>query len=172
MVPGGEETGARSSDYAGRGREVPGPLGIKTQPPIHNSCRKQLEKVRNERGTVTDAWLNVVMRLLEEVAPRLVLVVATVSRLDLQTDQGPRALSSPLVSFTAATALIWLVVLFSWGLQRHFAERGRGRAWRLYRVLMSALVAAVLLAYSVAAGAYEKGLGGMWRWRFREGQAW
>ncbi|GLC51113.1 hypothetical protein PLESTB_000467200 [Pleodorina starrii] len=118
---------------------------------------KQLEKVRNERGTVTDPWLNVLMRLGEEVLPRLILVVAAVSRLNLAINVGPRQLASPLVPFTVVTSAIWGVVLISWALQRHFAERGRGRAWRLYRVLMSAAVAAVLLSYSVFAVRFFRG---------------
>ncbi|GLI69024.1 hypothetical protein VaNZ11_013563, partial [Volvox africanus] len=87
----------------------------------------------------------------------LVLVVAAVSRLDLMIDVHIRALSSPLVPFFAATALIWLVTLLSWALQRHFEERGRGRAWRLYRVMMSALVATALLSYSVFAVRFFRG---------------
>ncbi|GIL73021.1 hypothetical protein Vretifemale_3258, partial [Volvox reticuliferus] len=123
----------------------------------HSWNRQQLEKVRNERGTVTDPGLNIMNRLVDEVAPRLVLVVAAVSRLDLRIDVRIRALSSPLVPFFAATAIIWLVTLLSWALQRHFEERGRGRAWRLYRVMMSALVAAALLSYSVFAVRFFRG---------------
>ncbi|KAG2442546.1 hypothetical protein HXX76_002632 [Chlamydomonas incerta] len=113
--------------------------------------RKQLEKVRNERGAVTDAGLTATGRLLEGTLPRLVLAGAAASRLDLAVGVGPPAVRSPLLVFGAATALLWALLGLSWGLQRRFAERGAARAWRRFRVAAALGLGAGLVAYLVFA---------------------
>lgn len=135
----------------------------RTRELIHCPHRKQLEKVRNERGAVTDAGLTAAGRLVEGALPRLVLAGAAASRLDLTVGAGPPAVRSPLLVFGAATALLWALLGLSWGLQRRFAERGAARAWRRFRVAAALGLVAGLVAYLVVAGACGVGSGiGQW----------
>lgn len=51
--------------------------------------RKQLEKVRNDRGAQTDHWANVLSQLALSCVPPVLLALAAVSTLELRIEKAP-----------------------------------------------------------------------------------
>ncbi|EFJ51969.1 hypothetical protein VOLCADRAFT_87013 [Volvox carteri f. nagariensis] len=117
----------------------------------HQWNRLQLSDSRDDGGTQTDRWLNVLQNVALRVVPPALLALAAASRLDLRLEKLP-ALLGPLRSawllFLVASALLWGTLAAAISTARRSSDVSDQRRWRLWVFwvgTLSSLAVAVFL---------------------------
>ncbi|GLC72072.1 hypothetical protein PLESTF_001201000 [Pleodorina starrii] len=123
----------------------------------HQWNRRQLADPRDDAGTQTDRWLNVVQNLALRAVPPALLALAAASRLTLKLDKlpgVPSALHSEWVVFLAATAALWAMLAGVLSVSRFAGEVSDLRRWRRWSFWVGLLAAGLVATFLVVGMAH------------------
>ncbi|KAJ9527498.1 hypothetical protein QJQ45_025772 [Haematococcus lacustris] len=125
----------------------------------HTWNRKQLSRLRNDRGHQTSHWGNVILAVITQCSPLLLLTLAAVSRLDVSITVGPSLLRSPYLTFIIFTLIIWLLLGLTIKASARFHNAANRRSWRLYSFWVAVVCVLFIIGYLVGLSQFYSGSG-------------